>query len=1464
MKNKLFLTSIVILIIIAISSKPLISEIDITGLNGKWTFDELVSPSNDSSVLENHGTWVGNVSPSDSTSIRNQTGNSGSVELDGASHIDMGHIPEIGSLRNIFTITTWFKANDVSQSWSPIAGMDTTTSKNGWTIGLEDDYPRFRTHSVEIYLAKNISITEGVWYFMATVMDSNNDVSFYVYGDDNSFQTQKVVGSSLSEVDTNDNFVVGKEGNKYFNGSVDDVRVYSRELSPLETRELAGSDLSNTLVAHYKFDNATGDLIEDNSIYDQDGFLGSQPPTRSLETPLNNITNLGSLSFNAAAGNYAEISVAELPTEEISVSTWVNLTALPTSGEATILMSTDGTGNSEFKLSIDTAGHLRHYFNSQAGTSVNQTIPVGEWVQITVTRKLAVVNTYINALRETNSTDASILNFNGSALIIGAEATSGSSENLANFFDGQIDDIRIFKRILTATEVNNIVTTGVPGELSAHWKFDGGKGVPAYDSTLNKKHGFVNKKNKWVKYLRDSLSTEVPPTNIVNHGSLELNSSTAASVKVERPELPTGDFSYATWLYRTSSNNTHTIFADFGKASDLSEKIVIAIESNKVKVSLNNGAIFRGTPKVIEKRWHHIAVTRLGDTVTIYVNGEVDKTFTHSPVNIFEKGNEFNIGSSKGGLAPSTSAFVHKGYIDDSRIYNRALSLEEIRNVKNVGHANLISHWNFDESSGFTAMDSSGYIRDGSINGAALHSSQIAPNFIAGSYSLELNGTDAYVSVANPALPTEDFSYSVWVNPDVIGSNQSIFMSASSSTGDSEELHIGIAADGKAFINLKGTTIVSSITALTAGIWSNIVATRSGDIVTLYVNGAADGVATYGETLSFDAGNILLIGANSNEGFSGNLANFFDGKIDDSRLYSAALDAEEISENYSFTTVLFSDEIDSDKDGLSNAHEWQLGTDPNNTDTDGDGLTDGDEVDIYGSDPLLTDSDGDGVSDYDEVTFFYSNPSADDITGFTAITTKSGSDISSSLGDWLVSGNSIYSTERRGYVEYEFNYAQAGAHNLSVNFSQLILDTNRNDYPLVFYVDGNYVGKITKTFESPITSSEVSISLPYLPAGSHTIRIYWDNIYYDTFLQIDQVVLRSIEGPDSNQNGIPDWWDYRKSALMNVTTANTSKVSPACVEGVGRYLEYMSASIGTVQRTGRNRWYTDVPLSASSDTNMDVSWQNNAKQITHSISWEQTNVISDPDMKIRKNDSLLLNMLPSGANGGSGSITINGVTHNVDLNTPHQELFATAGTYQIDGTFTDDLSVVHTGSMTIEVIEISVPTNTPQMQKGRIRQFDWEHSVDVVLVAEGMFLEDQSPFGNDYYYLKRDGVVYEDLNIVARIGSTGLVLASLDTHCYNFQSVPENFVVVTGTFPDGSQSIMSEVIAINLPDTVEFYASIHATGYTFEDGTTADHYFTVEDFGDLGILQSTLIKDPSASGSICHSYNLEQDSVTVN
>ena len=80
-------------------------------------------------------------------------------------------------------------------------------------------------------------------------------------------------------------------------------------------------------------------------------------------------------------------------------------------------------------------------------------------------------------------------------------------------------------------------------------------------------------------------------------------------------------------------------------------------------------------------------------------------------------------------------------------------------------------------------------------------------------------------------------------------------------------------------------------------------------------------------------------------------------------------------------TTVFSDN-DSDGDGLTNADEINVyGTDPLVADSDSDGLSDGSEVNVYGTSPLLADTDGGSVGDGVEVLVSGTDPldASDDV-----------------------------------------------------------------------------------------------------------------------------------------------------------------------------------------------------------------------------------------------------------------------------------------------------------------------------------------------------------------------------------------------------------------------------------------------------------------------------------------------------
>jgi hypothetical protein len=100
---------------------------------------------------------------------------------------------------------------------------------------------------------------------------------------------------------------------------------------------------------------------------------------------------------------------------------------------------------------------------------------------------------------------------------------------------------------------------------------------------------------------------------------------------------------------------------------------------------------------------------------------------------------------------------------------------------------------------------------------------------------------------------------------------------------------------------------------------------------------------------------------------------------------------------------------DPDNDGLTTDQEIALGTDPLVSDTDGDGLSDGDEVNVYHTNPQAADSDGDGIRDGDEIAggsdplSAYSQPSVVHLANISTRLSVSTGD-NAMIGGFIITG----------------------------------------------------------------------------------------------------------------------------------------------------------------------------------------------------------------------------------------------------------------------------------------------------------------------------------------------------------------------------------------------------------------------------------------------------------------------------
>jgi hypothetical protein len=172
-----------------------------------------------------------------------------------------------------------------------------------------------------------------------------------------------------------------------------------------------------------------------------------------------------------------------------------------------------------------------------------------------------------------------------------------------------------------------------------------------------------------------------------------------------------------------------------------------------------------------------------------------------------------------------------------------------------------------------------------------------------------------------------------------------------------------------------GQTVQLTVTASYSGAPSQDVTSSASGIAYRTTNAAiasvsVDGLVTAGSTTGTAIIQAILEGSQGIISFQVVPSGSSHGGIPDSWALANGLDPNDPSMPME----------DPDHDGATNLEEFQNGTDPHNPDTDGDGLSDGDEIhgthivngvemnpQHYHTNPLLADTDGDGVPDGIEI-----------------------------------------------------------------------------------------------------------------------------------------------------------------------------------------------------------------------------------------------------------------------------------------------------------------------------------------------------------------------------------------------------------------------------------------------------------------------------------------------------------------
>ncbi len=222
------------------------------------------------------------------------------------------------------------------------------------------------------------------------------------------------------------------------------------------------ADLNDGLVAHYPFNGNANDESgngNDGTVY------GATLTTDRDENPNS------AYSFD---GNGDYILISDSPSftfsNEMTISAFIQLSGYGTGKYPRIIEKYDfETNNREWAFEMDSGGHLYHFWSKDGG-DVNATYFLTDWVaslnkwyHVAAVLSNGNLKLYVDGEQKLDKTSGITSIHDGSSSVSIGAAYYGNT----SYFNGKIDDIRIYNRALSDAEVKELYGGGFEIEITA-------------------------------------------------------------------------------------------------------------------------------------------------------------------------------------------------------------------------------------------------------------------------------------------------------------------------------------------------------------------------------------------------------------------------------------------------------------------------------------------------------------------------------------------------------------------------------------------------------------------------------------------------------------------------------------------------------------------------------------------------------------------------------------------------------------------------------------------------------------------------------------------------------------------------------------------------------------------------------------------------------------------------------------
>lgn len=536
----------------------------------------------------------------------------------------------------------------------------------------------------------------------------------------------------------------------------------------------------------------------------------------------------------------------------------------------------------------------------------------------------------------------------------------------------------------------------------------------------------------------------------------------------------------------------------------------------------------------------------------------------------------------------------------------------------------------------------------------------------------------------------------------------------------------------------------------------------------------------------------------------------------------------DVNDNGRFDLQRQGERGDYDLDGLTNLEEYVAGTSPALVDSDGDGLTDVDEIRFYGTDPTASNQlNTEVVSELD--LFSYGE--------------------SSEEWSWLDGG--LLAEGFRGTFDWQFSVPSDGWWMLEITGRLKGRLRGEESLSVRVSVDGmaQAPAQMNFLYGEP---SNLKIATPFLAAGGHQLSVMFDNYIGRRTLQITAVRVLRPGGLDSDGDSYSDWIEGTARAANAIYPfSNVSFTSPAFIEGRSRYSGDVSigssgGSVALGAGLSGQHWYANVPLQGTGATGFTVSFEQGQIQDAGSIAWQAWNAIEDVPVSLRKGDTLKLGAWTTGVSQSS-EVEIDGTVYPLAAGETATHAFSAAGSYAVVATLADGTA----RATTLTVYEAEFGTVLPFFSDKPVwRDFPQVPGALWVDASPHLWITDRLLEGDGqrlHLLARQPG----ELPVAARLSENGPIveMGMVDTVGYS-DALRNDAAVFVGNTADGYRVLRTPIVVTGMPPGGYIEVTIFKSGVTFLDGTRVLRLYE-GDFVD-GVVYIDFRYPQDMQGGYCH------------